>query len=103
MATFGELQKTLNLLHNKLEILTHLIEYIDQNFIAYGGSQPLKYLLNEQRVKIPVEPFEEILEFLTSEAGNLTSKAQSITSSGVQIKKEKPKKPSKNPPIKDKK
>lgn len=72
MPTFSELSQQLVVLKNSKTVVEHLMQYIDTNFLPQAGQEPLKTLLNDDKLPVP----QEIIEgFVT---GVLVAELQSI-------------------------
>lgn len=82
MSTFGELQKKLNTLHHKQEILSYVSEHLEENFTSSSGVDPKKKLLDENRTVIPVTAFEEILVDISLQIEAVKSQIEEIMSAG---------------------
>ena len=67
MATFKEMQDMVRGAQNKLEILNHLINYIEESFRPNGGP-PRNTLLREDKTSVPDEAFEDVVKSLLVEA-----------------------------------
>jgi hypothetical protein len=61
MATFAELQQHHEALKGRVNVLQHLIEYIDNTFRPIAGADPKQRLLDDRNVAIPPEMFEAVV------------------------------------------
>lgn len=61
MPTFIELQQRHQVLMQKLAVLHHLIEYVDENFRPQAGCDPKQKLLDANNIPIPAPAFEAVV------------------------------------------
>jgi hypothetical protein len=79
MATFEQLQHRLHQARYRKAILSHLIEYIDENFLPKGGTDPAKALLTDEQMKVPSEVFESVAaDTLSAEVQQLDAEINQI-------------------------
>lgn len=83
--TFRELQDQLNVLRFKRTILSHLVEYIDAEFLPNLDQSPKKVLLAEDKVRVPTELFEQVSTDLTTWLKNISEEEQKLLSSIVTL------------------
>jgi len=84
MPTFFEIQEQLSRKKNKLCILEHLTEYLDSEFRPMMGGDPKKFLLNEDKIKIPAHSIESVVESLLEEAQELRNSIEETLRTPVQ-------------------
>lgn len=78
--TFKEIQKQLKEAKNERSVMQHLLDHLDSEF---GGSNPRKVLLGEDKLPIPPEAFEAVASDLLAGIGNLNGKILEIELSTV--------------------
>lgn len=61
MPTFVELQQRHQILMQKLAVLHHLVEHIDDNFRPQAGCEPKQKLLDANNIPIPATAFEAVV------------------------------------------
>ena len=85
MPTFVELQNHLDALRFKRTILSHLVEYLDGEFLPELDQQPKKVLLTEAKVKIPGEAFDAVATDFNTWIKSLLAEEQKLLSSTVAL------------------
>lgn len=84
MATFAELQQQQQLLSQKLLVLTHLVEHIDENFRGSAGCEPKQKLLDPNNVPLPPAVFESVVsEVLLATANQYKAMLENILKTEV--------------------
>lgn len=61
MSTFQELQALVADKKNRLVVLRHLIEYIDENFRSVAGGDSKNKLLNDEKIPVSESVFESVV------------------------------------------
>jgi hypothetical protein len=84
MPTFAELSQQLTTLNERKSILTHLLEYLDDNFLPNAGTEPKKKLLGANNLPVPVLAFEEFAtNTLTAELEQIDHQIEVIHSTAL--------------------
>lgn len=90
MPTFSEVKDKYMLAKYKKQIIDHLVEYIDMNFMG-GGADPYSpkktMLLSEEKVPVPTTAFEAVVnDVLLAEAKDLDETIQDLMTAEVSTK-----------------
>lgn len=80
MPTFAELHTGLIEKKNKIAVLRHLSEYLEDTFITIADARSPKLLLNDDRLPVPTSKFEEISESMLKEIAQLEEEIGTIMS-----------------------
>ena len=83
--TFAELQNKLNAAKFRRTVLGHLIEHLDSEFLAISDGKPQKALLTEDKLRVPQDTFEEILEELSNAVRSLVEEEKMLLTSEVDL------------------
>jgi hypothetical protein len=84
--TLAELTNKLNAAKFRRTVLGHMIEHLDAEFLVSTGDKPQKALLTEDKVRVPQQAFEEILEELSHAVKSLMEEEQNLLASEVALK-----------------
>ena len=97
MPTFSDLQKNLLEARGRRAVLMHLADLLESEFLPPNPqAQPKRMLLMDDKMPVPQDIFDSVVEELLKEAAELAAQADvimdtALPSSGAAIKsKEKP-------------
>jgi hypothetical protein len=79
MASFNELSTRLQQARYRKTILSHLIEHIDEVFMAHGGDSPKNFLLTDEKLSVPQDMFESVsTDILAAEIQQLDQEINNV-------------------------
>lgn len=81
--TLADLQKKLYDTRYKRTIIAHLIEHLDENFQPRMDQQSKKVLLTDEKLKVPVDSFNEVANDLNNWMKGLLVEEQKLLSTPV--------------------
>jgi hypothetical protein len=85
MATFSELQATLNSIRYRRAIVSKIVEWVDEQFLPGMDGTPKLVLLTTDKIKVPEEAFNELAEIMNGWTQNLVAEEQKLLNSDVAV------------------
>lgn len=82
MATFREMQEQVLAARNKKEVLSHIVDYLEENFRS-SGSDPKRILVKDDKTAVPDSTFEEVVSELLHDVQNLDNALKSMLDAEV--------------------
>jgi hypothetical protein len=84
--TYAEIQSALNQTRFQKAVLVHIVEHLDADFMPLLDHQPKKVLLTEpDRVRVPKESFDVVIEALNNWVKSLNAQEQAILNSSITV------------------
>lgn len=90
MATFEELQKKIAAAKFKKTVITHLVEYIDENFGSPADGTPKSCLLTDEKIAVPKDTFESLVTDLLKSGKDLDDEITLILQTPLNSQKQAP-------------
>lgn len=91
MPTFAEFQQNLNQTRFQKAVLSHLVEYLDRNFMPALDQKPEKVLLTDDKVAVPQVSFDSVIEGLNNWIKSCQQAEQQLMNANITV--EQPKQP----------
>ena len=85
MATFSQLQATLNSIRYRRAIVSKIVEWVDEQFLPGMDGTPKLVLLTEDKVKVPEEAFNELAEVMNGWVQTLMAEEAKLLNSDVAV------------------
>lgn len=85
MATFKELQDRLTQLKYEETIKKHLADYLESNFIPGPSGEPKLVLMTDDKVKVPQEAIDAIVEGLLKDVQKTVEDAATVLASTMEL------------------
>lgn len=83
MPTFQDLQKKLQTLRHQIAVKQQLMEYLESKFLSVAGAPAEMMILTEDKLPVPVEAIEKIVDQMSVELSDALAEINLILATPV--------------------